>query len=202
MTCSHPVMISLGNKGWEEVNFQPAGTGAGANYGWRVMEGNNCSGLGGGPPCFASAFTPPILEYTHALGCSVTGGSRYRGTANIGLAGYFVYGDFCRGRIWGASRYPSGVWANSELGIASFNISTFGEDEAGEMYVAAYNTGTIYRVGTPLALNSKVRSSAAQTIFENLEHIFDNRSCLHAELRYPSQIQLLQNGLRLSMSRK
>ncbi len=94
-------IADVGQGAREEINFQAAGTGAGANYGWRVMEGSACTGLGGGPACFDASLTLPILEYDHSLGCSVTGGHRYRGAANPALAGYFVYGDFCSGRIWG-----------------------------------------------------------------------------------------------------
>jgi hypothetical protein len=93
--------------------------------------------------------TLPIIEYGHVPECSITGGYRYRGSASPALTGYFVYGDFCSGRIWGATRSASGVWSTSELLLAGFNISTFGEDEAGEIYVAAYNTGTIYHVTAP-----------------------------------------------------
>jgi hypothetical protein len=76
----------------------------------------------------------------------VTGGYRYRGAASPALVGYFVYGDYCSGRIWGATRNAGGSWTIVQLLQPGFNISTFGEDEAGEMYVAAYNTGVVYRV--------------------------------------------------------
>jgi hypothetical protein len=142
-------IADVGQNAWEEINFQPAGSAGGRNYGWRVMEGANCTGLGGGPPCFDASLTQPILQYDHGLGCSVTGGFRYRGAANPALAGYFIYGDFCQGRIWGAAQYPSGVWVTNQLMKAPFNISTFGEDQAGELYVASYNTGVIYRLTAP-----------------------------------------------------
>ena len=139
-------IADVGQGAREEINFQAAGTGAGANYGWRVMEGSACTGLGGGPACFDASLILPILEYDHSLGCSVTGGHRYRGAANPALAGYFVYGDFCSGRIWGSTRSANGVWSTAQLLLSGFNISTFGEDAAGEIYVAAYNTGVIYRI--------------------------------------------------------
>jgi glucose/arabinose dehydrogenase len=138
-------IADVGQNAWEEINFQAVGTGAGANYGWRVMEGAHCTGLGGGAPCFDPSFTRPILEYGHAEGCSITGGYRYRSGAYPVLTGRFVYGDFCSGRIWGATQGAAG-WTTTPLLIAGFNISTFGEDETGEIYVAAYNTGTIYRI--------------------------------------------------------
>ena len=76
----------------------------------------------------------------------MTGGYRYRGAASPALSGYFVYGDYCSGRIWGATRNAAGAWTSAQLLSAGFNISTFGEDAAGEVYVAAYNTGVIYRL--------------------------------------------------------
>ena len=140
-------IADVGQSAREEINFQQAGSGAGANYGWRVMEGSNCTGLGGtGPACFAPSLTPPILEYDHSVGCSVTGGHRYRGAAYPTLTGYFVYGDFCTQRIWGATTSGNGVWSNTQLSVTAFKISTFGEDETGEIYVAGYDTGVIYRV--------------------------------------------------------
>ena len=138
-------IADVGQSAWEEINFQAAGTGAGANYGWRVMEGAHCTPLGGGPECFDSSLVLPILEYGHTLGCSVTGGHRYRGAAHPSLAGYFLFGDYCSGRIWGATN-ASGNWVSTELLDTSLNISTFGEDEAGELYLASYSTGTIYRI--------------------------------------------------------
>jgi glucose/arabinose dehydrogenase len=139
-------IADVGQGAREEINLQAAGTGAGANYGWRVMEGSGCTGLGGGPACFDASLTLPILEYDHSLGCSVTGGPRYRAAANPALAGYLVYGDFCSGRIWGSTRSANGVWSTAQLLLSGFNISTFGEDAGGEIYVAAYNTGVIYRL--------------------------------------------------------
>src|SRR5205085_1008369 len=62
----------------EEVDFVPVGTGAGANFGWHVMEGSRCTNLGGGPPCGSPTLTAPVVEYTHAFGCSIIGGAVYR----------------------------------------------------------------------------------------------------------------------------
>jgi serine protease len=135
----------VGQDAYEEIDYQPTGTGAGANYGWRVMEGFHCTGLGGGPPCNDPSLALPIAEYTHDLGCSVTGGFRYRGSGYPALAGYYLYGDYCSGRIWGATRSPSGTWSTVQLSAPGFNISTFGEDQAGELYVASYSDGVIYR---------------------------------------------------------
>jgi len=134
----------VGQGAVEEVDMLPAGTGAGTNFGWRIMEGLHCTGLGG--TCPDARLTQPILEYGHALGCSVTGGYRYRGTASPALAGYYLYGDYCSGRIWGATKSGGGPWQTVELKSAGINVSTFGEDQAGEIYVASLGTGVIYRI--------------------------------------------------------
>lgn len=90
-----------------------------------------------------------ILEYDHSQGCSITGGYRYRGAAIPALTGHFIYGDFCSGRIWGATRHANGVWTTTQLLSTGFRISTFGEDEAGEIYVGAYNTGVLLKITSP-----------------------------------------------------
>jgi glucose/arabinose dehydrogenase len=103
----------VGQDSWEEVNFQTATSSGGENYGWRLMEGNQCFN----PPtdCNDGTLTLPILEYNHSLGCSITGGYRYRGTQIPQLEGTYVVGDFCSGRIWGANDAGSGGWSAIEL---------------------------------------------------------------------------------------
>ena len=78
----------------------------------------------------------------------MTGGFRYRGAAYPALSGYFVYGDFCSGRIWGL-RHNGLAWENRLLLDSTLLISTFGEDESGELYVADYGAGAIYRITAP-----------------------------------------------------
>src|SRR5438067_11706546 len=92
----------VGQDSREEIDFQPAGSPGGRNYGWKVMEGTACGAGGnsgcpsGAPACNAAELTLPILEYTHSGGdCSVTGGSMYRGTNNPRLAGTYFHGDYC-----------------------------------------------------------------------------------------------------------
>jgi glucose/arabinose dehydrogenase len=136
----------VGQNSWEEVDFQPADSPGGENYGWNRMEGNHCF-----PPssnCNPVGLILPILEYDHSAGCSITGGYRYRGTQNPDLMGIYLYGDYCTGRIWGASEQAGGGWTTAELLDTSFAITTLGEDEAGELYVAQYSPsgGAIYRI--------------------------------------------------------
>jgi len=129
----------------EEVDFQPAGSGAGANYGWNLMEGTHCYGS---PTCSSAGLVLPVAEYLHGSGdCAVTGGYVYRGSL-AALRGIYLYGDYCSGRIWGLRRNGA-VWENQLLADTPYSISTFGEDEAGEVYVADHTSGNIYRIGVP-----------------------------------------------------
>ncbi len=115
----------------------------GKNYGWRIMEGSQCFD----PPtlCNTLGLELPIAEYDHSLGCSVTGGYVYRGTRFPNLIGHYLFGDYCSGRIWSLVQERSGKWTMRQLIDSPFSISSFGEDEQGELYVVHYG-GAIYRV--------------------------------------------------------
>ncbi len=133
----------VGQNAWEEIDFTPVGTGGGENYGWRRMEGFHCYDPSTG--CDDGSLTLPVLEYGHGLGCSVTGGFRYRGAAMAGLYGAYLYGDYCTGRIWRADQAGDGAWSSAQLTGTNYNISGWGEDEAGELYLADHN-GPVYKL--------------------------------------------------------
>ena len=133
----------VGQNAWEEIDFQPVSSAGGENYGWDVMEGAHCFEPDTG--CDETGLVLPVLEYPHSQGSSVTGGYRYRGAALPDLVGTYFFGDFTSGRIWGATEGEEG-WSSSELLDTDFRISTFGEDEAGELYVVDYSGGTVYRL--------------------------------------------------------
>ncbi len=135
-------LADVGQNLWEEINFQPAGSPGGQNYGWNRYEGTHPYSGGQAPP----DMVPPIAEYAHAAGgCSVSGGYVYRGEALPDLAGVYFYGDWCTGNIWAAYRDEAGAWqADLFLAQPGNLISSFGEDEAGELYVVNYN-GSIWR---------------------------------------------------------
>lgn len=150
-------IADVGQGTWEEIDFQPATSIGGENYGWRRMEGSHCFN----PPsnCNPGTLVLPVIEYDHNLGCSVTGGSVYRGTRSPRLIGTYIYGDFCSGTIWGATRQGNGSVTSRTLYDASFNISTFGEDAAGEIYVGDYSSGTLYRI-----VDSRERSARRRSV--------------------------------------
>lgn len=134
----------VGQNLYEEVDYQPAESQGGENYGWRVMEGLHCFNTAA---CNMQGLTLPVLEYSQTDGaCSVTGGFMYRGSASPGMRGTYVYGDYCNGRIWGLEP-QGGQWVNRLMLASGFLAPTFGEDEAGEIYVAdAGNGGRIFRL--------------------------------------------------------
>lgn len=142
----------VGQGCYEEVSFQSASSNGGLNYGWDEMEGRKCyDEIGGGSDCnkppSCLQFVLPIIAYSHSGSnhCAVTGGYRYRGSLYPNLGGLYIYGDYCSGIIWGATE-SGGVWTATELISSGFAISTFGEDESGELYVADRAAGKIYLI--------------------------------------------------------
>jgi glucose/arabinose dehydrogenase len=132
----------VGQNNWEEVDFQPASSTGGQNYGWNAYEGTH---VYSGQPA-ASDVVMPILEYDHGGGrCSITGGYVYRGQQIPGLQGYYLYGDWCAGTIWAAQRDSAGNWSTVVSLQSGRQISSFGQDEAGELYVVDYG-GAVLRL--------------------------------------------------------
>ena len=136
-------IADVGQSRTEEVNFQPAGAPGGRNYGWRTMEGSECRQAG----CNTSGLLLPVSEYGRTLGCSITGGYVYRGQRYPAMQGRYFFGDFCSGRIFSLRRIGSGDTAASfvreEHLATGLPISSFGEDEEGNLYLVSYD-GRIY----------------------------------------------------------
>ncbi len=161
-------IADVGQADWEEINFEPADSTGGRNYGWKCMEGMHCTTFGG-CDCPSPALTPPIHEYGHtgfppfAFGCSITGGEVYRGCAIPELLGTYFYADYCSDQIW-SFRYNGAVSELQErtadfdpprvLDISS--ISSFGKDAAGELYICDLSGGDVFKIipGNPIAIAS------------------------------------------------
>lgn len=116
----------------------------GLNYGWRCHEGfhrteNAC-------PEIAPA-EPPVAEYGREEGISITGGYVYRGSTLTALRGAYIFGDFGSGRIWGLYKKADGKYERTLLLASGLNISSFAEDQAGELYVVDYN-GSLFRIAS------------------------------------------------------
>jgi len=142
----------------EEINFQPAGSAGGQNYGWRIKEGTACfnavSGCTPNSTCPCAGCTNPIYEYDHSSGnCSISGGSVYRGSAIPSLAGTYFFGDWCSARIWSLKYNGSSVTdftdRTAELdpggGMQINQPVAIGEDGAGELYIVDMG-GEIFKI--------------------------------------------------------
>jgi glucose/arabinose dehydrogenase len=132
----------------EEVDFQPTSSRGGENYGWKIMEGTLChlrdACPSSTPTCGSSAYTLPVLEYGHGPHCSITGGYVYRGAALPQLRGVYLFGDFCSGVLWAATRSGDDFTVRT-LSAQVAQLTTFGEDNDGELY-AANGQGQLYRI--------------------------------------------------------
>ncbi len=129
----------VGQGEWEEIDYLPAGSLGGANFGWSIMEGNH--GYDGNPQ---PGLLLPVAEYSHSEGgCSVTGGYVYRG-AMPEWNGVYLYADYCTGYVWGMI-LSNGGWQSSRLFEAGVQITSFGQDEFGEVYFTT-DGGEVYQL--------------------------------------------------------
>lgn len=133
----------VGQGSIEEIDFRRRGAGRGANFGWNAFEGR--ARFSGGGALRGSAHVPPVAQYTHAKGCSVTGGYVYRGTRVPALRGRYVYADYCTGRVWTmrAGPRPGGVREITGRLRSLSSVTSFGEGQNGDLYVIA--SGSLYR---------------------------------------------------------
>ena len=145
-------IADVGQNAWEELDYQPGSSPGGENYGWKIMEGTHCFD----PPqgCNTSGLVLPILEYGHTLGrCSITGGYVYRGSAIPGLSGTYFFGDYCTGETF-SLRYVGAVThltdRTAELqpptGPNIANISSYGVDSSGELYILDHGRGEVLKI--------------------------------------------------------
>jgi glucose/arabinose dehydrogenase len=137
----------VGQNQVEEIDVGVASRRGGENYGWNITEGSQCFRPASG--CNTAGLTPPVTEYRHNAGCSITGGYAYRGCRMPGYAGTYFYGDFCTGLVR-SFRFQNGRatderdWTNA-LGSGRLSVSSFGIDAEGEVYLVHYG-GEIYRI--------------------------------------------------------
>jgi glucose/arabinose dehydrogenase len=121
----------VGQGMWEEVDVIVRG----GNYGWNELEGYHCYNA---DVCGGAQTVQPVAEYSHNFGCAITGGFVYRGTAMPELQGWYIYGDFCSGRVWGVN--ADGNRTNPfPLADTGLQISSFAQDPAGEIYIVTFD---------------------------------------------------------------
>lgn len=134
----------VGQKSMEEIDIIKNGL----NYGWNIMEGNQC--YPAGSDCSTDGLELPVFAYDHNNGDrSITGGYVYHGNDIPGLTGYYIYADFISGRIWALNTSDLETPNNTEIYNADFNISSFGTDANNELYMTGFD-GNIYRIGVDI----------------------------------------------------
>jgi glucose/arabinose dehydrogenase len=141
-------IADVGQGSREEVNFQPATSNGGENYGWRIMEGSECYNP---DPCDPAGLVLPVAEYGRGEGQAITGGFVYRGSRYPALVGYYLFGDSSSGSIWALKRDENGRWQRSDPLANVSGPTTFGQGANGELYVASYGQGRIYHIEGPAA---------------------------------------------------
>jgi uncharacterized repeat protein (TIGR01451 family) len=140
----------VGQDCYEEIDYQPAASHGGENYGWRRMEGFHAFDPANRLNCNQPTPTPPdvtlpIVEVAHPTGEAIVGGYVYRGSAYPAVQGVYFYADEVTGRLWTLQRINS-AWVSTEIPKPGLSISAFGEDESGELYAANYGSGTLYKI--------------------------------------------------------
>ncbi len=137
----------VGQDAWEEIDLQPAASPGGENYGWRCYEGNhafntnNCLG--------ASSYVPAVAEYVNGGGeCSVTGGFVYRGSKHPMIYGHYLFTDYCSGKLWWLTPNTSGGFNQEQLAdFVNNQMVSFGENQAGELFMLGNGNGLVYSLG-------------------------------------------------------
>lgn len=137
------VLADVGQDKYEEVNIIESGK----NYGWSPMEGLHCFQSN----CEPSKYESPIYEYGRTEGNSITGGYVYRGNEFPELKDHYVFGDFITGKIWAFAMPKGKEKVEKVLALGKWNIliSTFGQDESGEIFLSDYQTGKIFKIAKP-----------------------------------------------------
>ena len=132
----------VGQNQFEEIDLLQKG----GNFGWSVMEGAHCFNPSSG--CDMNNKILPIAEYDHNEGSAVIGGYVYKGSAIPNLSGIYVFGDLSGGKIWGLQETAPGTWTRSTLLSKALTLSSFGQDESGEVYVLDYSGGNVLKLAS------------------------------------------------------
>ena len=132
-------MADVGENSFEEIDIVQKG----GNYGWNVMEGSHCFNPATG--CNMTGLALPIVEYSHSEGNAVIGGYVYHGTSIPSLQNAYVFGDLGTGKVWGLQETNPGNWTRTLLATTAKTISSFGQDQSGELYLVDY-AGSIFKI--------------------------------------------------------
>jgi glucose/arabinose dehydrogenase len=143
-------IADVGQNQWEEIDLAPTATGAGRgwNFGWSCWEGRHIyEANSSNPECnpLPTNHVPPVWEYSHARGCSISGGYVVRDQTLPALAGRYVYGDYCDSPLWSAHLQTPDAQDDRRLGLSVTSLTSFGEDACGRVY-AVSQSGPVYRL--------------------------------------------------------
>ena len=127
----------------EEIDVSRAGV-SGLDFGWNVMEGTACRSVT--TDCAAPEFTMPVTQYDHDLGCSVTGGTVYRGEGLPALQGWYVFSDYCSGEFWAIDASEEKTEEPEIVAETDLSVSAIAEDAAGELYATDLAGGQLLRI--------------------------------------------------------
>jgi glucose/arabinose dehydrogenase len=137
-------IADVGQDRYEEINVARSPNTAGLNFGWNIMEAHACYEPSDG--CRRKGLEMPVAAYPHSKGCSVSGGFVYRGTSQPALSGGYFYGDYCSGIMWALNAKRPNKDGPAVVLRSGHNISTFGENEAGELFMADLSSGEIFKL--------------------------------------------------------
>ena len=136
-------IADVGDAKWEEVDFQPASSTGGENYGWPYLEGFECVDK---DHCQDPGLIAPLVTYGHNMTCAIMGGYVDRGPTAAALNGKYLFGDLCTGGVFTLTGDAQQGWKRVELGFNPIKIDSFAEDPAGDIYVVDMQGGVIYRI--------------------------------------------------------
>ena len=196
-------IADVGQSSWEEIDFEPAGSSGGLNYGWRRMEGAHCYN----PPsaCNDGSLILPIYEYSHGgtpWRCSITGGSVYRGSEIPSLSGSYLFADFCSNQVW-SLRYDGAAVTEllertAELapggGLSIGAIAAFGEDGNGEIYIVDRGNGTdgeIYKLRPSPANAEQGPNELRPLVSPARPNPFSESTAFELEIPRPGEVELI-----------
>jgi glucose/arabinose dehydrogenase len=135
----------VGQDQWEEIDYLKRGTNTLANFGWNHFEGRHVYD-GSTTLLTRGTYHPPVAEYPHSQGCSVTGGYVYRGTKVPAAAGRYFYGDYCSGMVWSLKIVNGRAAGVRREPFTVKGLSSFGQGADGELYLMSVDSGTLYRL--------------------------------------------------------
>ncbi len=175
----------VGQGKWEEINFQPADSPGGENYGWDCFEADEAFESDDCPDIDELTF--PVFAYRHngGNGCSVTGGYVYRGEGIPSRQGQYIFGDYCSGRVWALESVLDAGWTEEIILETDANITTFGEDADGELYYATMG-------GQLFVLESTITSTTESQLVERLSiwpNPVNDQATVQIEVAKPGKFQ-------------